>query len=148
MKMLLLTTLLLIAPQTGRPPVECLNSALPASTLRILEPCAFLYAQLVFTARYPAYSSSVKKIPLPGGVEYVHKKFKVLGTLSVGETSPDNRIKVCLTGDLEYDIDTLVHEYLHYLANCLYYSDLLSSFEHDRITEWIESVERHYKRNK
>jgi len=93
-----------------------------SKTFQSLLPCAWDEARRQMREKYPAWSDRIRRLKRPeirfrDGDWYDPE----LGDYVVGDTDPDGDppIQIGLVGDNQFDYETTVHEYKHYIVDRL-----------------------------
>lgn len=121
----------------GSLPVEC-SLGNSDDFLDVL-PCAWRQAQIEASAYAPTYEQDFYKLGRPKIKTY--NKFIKLKKDSkeyAGLTYPDKNppVHVTITGDKDYDYDTLVHEFLHFL----FMNSTMPNNEVEKADAWVDAL--------
>lgn len=117
---MLLSFILLITPLQGVPSDSCIATS--KSIHVSLMPCAWNAARETFSKRFPQWKEQVYKIK-PPKIKLKKRPWfdKAEGSIVYGEYDRRKRVPITIgiSGDIEQDYDTMLHEMYHYIGDKL-----------------------------
>ena len=123
---------------------QCLLFVKSSENIPDAEVCAWGFAKQRTTLQFPQLSKLIERIEQPDRVFYTKYPIKLRDALCYGFVkSSDMSIHIWLSGSLEEDIDTLTHEYSHYIAMSLAKTEMIEGVDFIEFQYWVDST-RHW----